>query len=38
MCWWTLVWDKVSRALLSVFRHGFIATPVAAMFEDVGVA
>src|SRR5882757_4688988 len=38
MCWWTLVWDNVSRALLSAFRHGFIATPVAVMFEDVGIA
>jgi hypothetical protein len=37
MCWWTLVRDKVSRALLSAFRHGFIATPVAVMFQDVGV-
>jgi hypothetical protein len=37
MCWWTLVRDKVSRALLSAFRHGFIANPVAVMFEDVRV-
>jgi hypothetical protein len=36
MCWWTLVWDKVSQALLSGFRHGFIATPAVAMFDDVG--
>jgi hypothetical protein len=37
MCWWNLVWDKVSRALPSAFRHGFIATRVAVMFEDVGI-
>jgi hypothetical protein len=25
MCWWNLLWDEVSRALPSAFRHGFIA-------------
>jgi hypothetical protein len=29
---------RSAAALLSAFRHGFIATPVAAMFEDAGVA
>jgi hypothetical protein len=36
MCWWNLAWDTTSQALLIAFRHGFIATPAVAMFDDVG--